>query len=350
MDLAVGSISATAIDHLAELTQHRDRELLDVTLTRIFRELLGPRCVAVYRKVGEGDSARWMTRARLCKDDAVPTADPIWTPLKNLPLLSEYPLRRAALSGRIIASTEADAFVTVFPLASDREVNGVLELVTDGAPNGDAHRIVCSILSVYRNFEGVLDYSERDTLTGLLNRRTFDETFLKIITSSTHPTATHGDRRCATDQAPYWVGMIDIDHFKSVNDKHGHLIGDEVLLLQSRVMRSSFRYEDRLYRFGGEEFVALIRCPSEPDAARAFERLRQNTAGFSFPQVGQVTVSIGFAEVKASDSPSSALGRADRCVYFAKSHGRNQVRGFAELLARGDLTELSPQVGSVDLF
>ena len=143
--------------------------------------------------------------------------------------------------------------------------------------------------------------------------------------------------------------MIDIDFFKAVNDNHGHQIGDEVLLLVSRLMNGSFRFHDRLYRFGGEEFVVLMHCESEQDAANAFERLRRNTEAYVFPQVGHITLSAGFTEVKPGDSPSDAIERADRAVYCAKARGRNQVLSHAALVASGAL-QVSEKVGEVELF
>jgi diguanylate cyclase (GGDEF)-like protein len=337
------------VDHLAELTGFRDRDVLDVTLAGAFRDLLRPRSVAIYRMVGESDNQRWLTRARLGEDDVVATADPAWVDLDSLPRLADHPERCEALGGQTVVSCTGDAGLSVFPLATDREVVGVLELQTIGALDTEAQRMVCSILRIYRNFQGLLDYSERDTLTGLLNRKTFDESFLKI-SSTLHSHASAGDaRRTAGPGSRYWLGMIDIDHFKSVNDRYGHLIGDEVLLLLSRLMRSSFRFHDRLYRFGGEEFVVLMRCDSEPDAQRAFERLRLNTEGYTFPQVGRITVSVGFSELKPADSPSSAIARADKAVYYAKTHGRNQVQSHADLVSRGEL-DVSEKVGDVELF
>ena len=85
------------------------------------------------------------------------------------------------------------------------------------------------------------------------------------------------------------------------------------------------------------------------DAQRAFERLRLNTSPYAFPQVGHITVSVGFSELHSADSPSAAIERADRAVYYAKSHGRNQVQSHADLVARGEL-ELSEKIGDVELF
>jgi diguanylate cyclase (GGDEF)-like protein len=337
------------VEHLAELTGFRDRDVLDVTLAGAFKELLRPESVAIYRVVGEGERLHWLTRARLGSEDAVATADPAWVDMDTLPLLKDHPARCEALRGQAVSTREGEAQVSVFPLETDREVVGVLELVTEGPLHDDAQRMVGSILRIYRNFQGLLDYSERDTLTGLLNRKTFDESFLKISSTIAAPGSAPDARRASGAGSRYWLGMIDIDHFKSVNDTFGHLIGDEVLLLLSRLMRSSFRFHDRLYRFGGEEFVVMMRCDSELDARRAFERLRLNTAAYVFPQVGTITVSIGFSELKSGDSPSAAIERADKAVYWVKTHGRDQVQSHAELVARGELSE-SEKIGDVELF
>jgi len=336
-------------DRLAELTGFRDRDVLDVTLVGALRDLLAPQSVSIHRCVGEPGNERWLTRARLAHDDVAATSDPAWTELEQLPALDAQPMRRDCLRlQEIVDVSQPAAHLTLFPLTSDREAVGVLEVQTAAPMDAEDRRLVCSILRIYRNFQGLLDYSERDTLTGLLNRKTFDEAFLK----SASPLPQLGDqagRRGAPTAHRHWLGVIDIDHFKLVNDNFGHLIGDEVLLLLSRLMRSSFRFHDRLYRFGGEEFVVLMRCGSEDDAAHAFERLRAATERYVFPQVGHITVSVGFTEVKAGDTPTGAFERADRAVYYAKTHGRNQLRSHSALVAAGELEDQSMK-SDVELF
>jgi diguanylate cyclase (GGDEF)-like protein len=144
--------------------------------------------------------------------------------------------------------------------------------------------------------------------------------------------------------------MLDIDHFKRVNDNFGHLIGDEVLLLLARLMRSTFRFHDQLYRFGGEEFVVLMHCSQNGQAQAAFERLRNNTEQHIFPQVGHITISVGFTEIRRGDTPSGAFERADKAVYYAKEHGRNQVCNYESLIAEGKLAAESANIGDIELF
>ena len=115
-------------------------------------------------------------------------------------------------------------------------------------------------------------------------------------------------------------------------------------------MRSHFRFHDQIYRFGGEEFVVLIRCKTEADANQVLERLRVATQGHPFPQVGAITVSIGFTQILSGDSPSSAIERADKAVYYAKEHGRNRVCSYGALIASGGLAQPVTNVGAMELF
>ena len=350
------------VDQLVALTAFRDRDMVDATLAAALRDLLQPHAVAIFRCVGEDGDRRWLTRARIGLQDLMASADPLWTELDTLAPMAAHPARLQALQQQAAVLLPGEALhTTVFPLTGDHDDLAVLELQTGAPLPPAAQRQVVGILRIYRNFQALLDYSERDTLTGLLNRKTFDEAFYKIAEAgkagplvAPAPAVADDERRSAPLSAqPHFLGVIDIDHFKSVNDNHGHLIGDEVLLLLSRLMRAVFRFHDRLYRFGGEEFVVLMRCPGDEQAGLAFERLRSRVRAFAFPQVGTISVSVGYTQLRPGDTPGTAFERADRAVYWAKGHGRDQVCGHAALVARGDLVDdLNPAggVGDVELF
>jgi diguanylate cyclase (GGDEF)-like protein len=360
------------VEHLAELTAFRDRDALDASLVGAFKDLLNADRLAIHRCVGEAGEQRWITRARLVRGDRVASADPAWVEMATLPELAAFPERLACLQSRETVVVPGTPTVTCFPLATDIEAHGVLQIDTAQPLAVEDLRLVASILRIYRNFEGLLDYSERDTLTGLLNRKTFDDSFLRLNAARAQPAEpaeldgpaaqrsspappaadalydAAGQRRPPAEGS-LWLGVIDIDHFKRVNDGYGHLIGDEVLLLLSRLMRSSFRFQDPLYRFGGEEFVVLMRCAAGADATLAFERLRANVEAHTFPQVGRITISAGFTQLRPHDTPATAFDRADKAVYYAKQHGRNQVRHHAELLAQGLLADDARQ-SDIELF
>jgi diguanylate cyclase (GGDEF)-like protein len=336
------------IDYLTEITGFRDRESLDLALVAGLKEMISPVSVGIYRPVGDPQDLRWLTCARQKSDDLVASADPAWVELSTLPRLADHPDRCCALQGHPVRTTRGDAQVSFFPMITDRGINGVLEAETAEVMDEAVRSMVCGVLHVYCNFQNALDYGERDTLTGLLNRKTFDERFYKSV-QTLAPAPDEPGRRRKKREGRRWVGMIDIDFFKAVNDRFGHLIGDEVLLLLSRLMGASLRTQDQLYRFGGEEFVALLACADAADATHTFERLRRKTEGFDFPQVGHVTISVGFTEIFPGDSASSALGRADRAVYRAKAKGRNQVQDHERLVAAGELADPA-RAGEIELF
>ncbi|HET9822831.1 MAG TPA: GGDEF domain-containing protein [Burkholderiaceae bacterium] len=340
------------VDHLADLTVHRDREVLDVALVEALNEMLAPLSVAVHRAVGDADKRRWLTRASITPGDIAPRAEGSIVELELLPAFDERPAWRDCVQHAHVLSFEDGAAVSLFPLGSEAGEAGVLEVRSAQPLLPSERRTVAAVLRICRNFESLLDYSERDTLTGLLNRKTFDAWFLKVALTAPSPAPQGepdgGDRRREIPGRPY-LAVIDVDHFKGVNDRYGHLIGDEVLVLIARVMRSTFRYHDRLYRFGGEEFVVLLRAADQAGAGAAFERLRANVARYPFPQVGHVTASIGYTEVRHGDTPTAAFERADRAVYHAKAAGRDQVHDHAALVSAGVLADAA-RGGEVSLF
>ena len=338
------------VDQLADLTALRDRDSLDSALMATLYELLHPKHIAIYRLVGSASNERWLQCAQLHDGAALKLTHQAWTELDELPLAAAFAARQQALQSHQPVISNTDAGVCVFPLATQTASNGVLEIGCAEPMSAEAVRLVSGVLRLYQNFQGLLDYGERDALTELLNRKTFDGAFLKATTAKPEaPSPSDDDRRHPQNTSSYWLAMLDIDHFKRVNDNFGHLIGDEVLLL-ARLMRDTFRFHDQLYRFGGEEFVVLMHCTQAGQAEATLERLRNATEQHNFPQVGHITISVGLTEIRQADSPSSAFERADKAVYYAKAHGRNQVCGYETLVAQGLLAAETVNAGDIELF
>lgn len=339
------------VDHLADLTALRDRDSLDAALLVTLHELLQPKTAAIFRMVGPAGNKRWLNCAQI-HDGVVQSRAPTNViELDELPPAADFAIRQQALQNNQAVTADSGALVSVFPLTNRGERNGVLEFDSRTPMSGETVVLVSAVLRLYQNFVGLLDDGERDTLTELLNRKTFDGAFMKATANQRDAQElTACDRRHVQVGGSYWLAMLDIDHFKHVNDNFGHLIGDEVLLLLARLMRSTFRFHDQLYRFGGEEFVVLMYCAQRRQAEVAFERLRHNTEQHSFPQVGRITISVGFTEIRAGDTPSGAFERADKAVYYAKEHGRNQVCCYDTLIAQGQLPAEKAPVGDIELF
>ncbi|MBB3213233.1 diguanylate cyclase (GGDEF)-like protein [Herbaspirillum sp. Sphag1AN] len=161
-----------------------------------------------------------------------------------------------------------------------------------------------------------------DGLTGIANRRHFEDRLSLAFQLS----------RRTMDE--YTVMMVDADHFKRINDTHGHDIGDAVLRQLAHILKSQVRVTDLVARYGGEEFIVLLNdsgnndadADADADALQVASKIRAAIEVANFPQVGQVTVSIGLARSTATDSSKEqALKRADEALYKAKNKGRNRV-------------------------
>lgn len=248
--------------------------------------------------------------------------------------------------------TESGTCRLVIPIQRDHAAIGALMLEAEDSLEA-VRGLVEGFARIYGNYIALLNESERDKLTGLYNRRSFEQRLQRLLKlQRQRARAAHADEERRTgieDTSQIWLAILDIDHFKRINDTYGHVYGDEVILLLAQQMRASFRQSDVLFRFGGEEFVMLIAAQDESVAQAALERFRQFIAGHAFPQVGHVTVSIGYARITENDYPEIVLDRADKALYFAKQNGRNSVHGFEALTERGELA--APlALGSIDLF
>ena len=236
---------------------------------------------------------------------------------------------RVRHSHTMFVTTFAASNVNTRPMSDRGEVTG---LTFDGRefpaeisiaklqhPDGILYTAVVRDISERKRVEQELRrMATTDPLTGLWNRRRF----MELSETELSRLRRYG--------RPVSVLMLDIDHFKAVNDTHGHAAGDEALCQLADICRSTLRETDHLGRLGGEEFAALLPETGLDEAADVAERLRQRLAASAFPlSCGitlRITVSIGVASCADDDTAiDRALGRADRALYRAKNSGRNRV-------------------------
>ncbi len=166
-----------------------------------------------------------------------------------------------------------------------------------------------------RTDEQVLFLSYHDQLTGLFNRTYFEKKAAEEITRSSR----YGQ--------PLSMLLLDLDHFKKVNDQWGHPVGDEVLKATAQIINGILRGIDVLVRFGGEEFIVLMPETDRSGATRAAEKIRNTLEAYRHPVVGTVTGSLGVAERKQDESRDNWYKRLDDALYRAKENGRNRVEG-----------------------
>lgn len=157
------------------------------------------------------------------------------------------------------------------------------------------------------------EQAEIDELTGLYNRREAREILQVEL------------ERCQRYGTPVTAAILDIDRFKTVNDDYGHGVGDEVLSHLASLLRGRLRTNDRVGRWGGEEFLLVLPHTDEASAAKACEGVRQAIEGASFTNGLQITASLGVAEYAPNEGLEALIERADQALYRAKTSGRNRV-------------------------
>ncbi|MCK4974164.1 MAG: GGDEF domain-containing protein [Sulfurimonas sp.] len=154
-----------------------------------------------------------------------------------------------------------------------------------------------------------------DALTKVFNRRALDSYLTDVCSNKSIPYNLH-------------VLMLDVDNFKIINDKYGHITGDKILIFISNILRKTLRDGDKIFRYGGEEFTIVLNRNSDEECELIAERLLSLISSNKLIYMGQkisVTVSIGATKLLKDDIPDSLLSRADKALYFSKHNGKNQV-------------------------
>ncbi|WP_193333484.1 GGDEF domain-containing protein [Duganella sp. FT27W] len=329
------------LKHMVDMTGHRDHTMLDISVISAVQELANASCTRVLTLAVVRGKMFVRPRAQIVAGEAATMVGMSDLQQPGEPI-EHYPALAACLA-RHDASAEvtndSGGHTLWLPIWLGDKADTCLEIVNPTPYTSATIQVIGGVVSVYRNFQNLLDYSERDSLTGLLNRKTFDDQLAKMLAASADQESLtlpgELERRQHGEEERQWLAVVDVDHFKHVNDRFGHLYGDEVLILIANLLNTSFRAQDRVFRFGGEEFVVLLRGTTQDNAWKIIERFRQNVASHDFPQVGKVTVSVGFVSITAFEPPVIVLGRADQALYYAKSHGRNLVCHYDELLSEG---------------
>jgi diguanylate cyclase (GGDEF)-like protein len=327
------------LKHMVDMTGHRDHAMLDISVISAVQELAGASRTRILSIATVSGQQVLRARASISQGSAARLEDTHDAPPDEA--LTAYPELKACLAERWPSAEAlgADGMRTLWlPIWFGDKATTCLEMRDDKPFSIEAIHMVGGIVGVYRNFQNLLDYSERDSLTGLLNRKTFDDQLARMLHGAQEQEQDRAglpERRRQNGDEKQWLAVVDVDHFKAVNDKFGHLYGDEVLILIANLLQSSFRAQDRVFRFGGEEFVVLLRSTTLDNAWKIIERFRANVADHPFPQVGQVTVSVGFVGIGAYDAPVISLGHADQALYHAKSSGRNRACHYDDLVSHG---------------
>lgn len=346
------------INHVVKISARRDRTEINSAMVDALNELFHPEHLTIYRCypgrkktmvfscAGINPEGRYVHNAylpdhRYCQ------------PIDRDPLLNRC---RKEVSA-VLDMLDDGSHRIVFPVIQLGLPIYMIDLSLSQEFSADQRVSLMGLIEYFANHIALLDYGEADTLTGLASRKTFDKHLFELLGKATsdeqwHASRNHSPlrRRGESELSSHWLAVCDIDHFKLVNDNFGHLIGDEVLIMLAQVMRHSFRFDDQLFRFGGEEFITLLQPTDLASATATLKRFRNDVEKQVFSRVGHVTVSIGFSRLLPHDTPTDVIDRADEALYYAKLHGRNRVDCYEELIENGELKCKELTKDEVELF
>jgi diguanylate cyclase (GGDEF)-like protein len=333
------------LDQLVSLTGIRDLELLEASLLKTLNGFIHPTGLSLYKVSSRGEVRSEVVfgpdKCQVLRENFdIPTE-----------LLKAFQQHNAADTSTVQLAMQG-GFLNVMTVMDMRSATTYLVISSKETLNDNDSRMIDGMLQIYRNFCQLLQESQTDSLTGLANRKTFDECFSRVyeLQPMDDECTVEVDQRKPQSQSTYWIAMIDIDHFKSVNDRFGHLYGDEVLILLAHLLKNALRNDDLVFRFGGEEFVLMIRCQNREEAAGLLERLRKSVETQDIPQVGQVTISIGATEMVRNTFAGTLLDYADKALYYSKQNGRNRLTFFEDMVSEGLATREVAPSENLDFF
>lgn len=347
--------SPKILEKLARLTTNRDIESLELSLLKALDELFAPEH-SLLVGLDRHDAVRFIKSYSSYQGLSI-SANPVQPSQQTQEAVHVLHTAQQRCAPYSVQTTNGH-YLQAFPLLDTAPWKLGLVMTFCGSNFVRKQHLIAAVLQVYRNFCSIIDESQRDQLTGLLNRRTFDDNIHRVIQQVTQyqKQYTAHERRGqlqhppTMDQIGHWLGIIDIDFFKKINDNFGHLYGDEVLLLVAQRLQDTFRDTDLIYRFGGEEFVVITTNADQDGSCSAFERFRHNIARYDFPQVGHITISFGAVEVSHNSIAHTLLDQADQALYYAKENGRNQGHFYERLVDSGVIQPVEEKTGDVELF
>ena len=299
---------------IQRLQKNRNHKVLVVDDSRVFRQQMQTILENLFFKVvavAHGEEAIGMLKSQpdislVLTDYNMPVMNGLELTLEIRKTYTKNELSILAISGN------EDEEITALFLK-----NGANDYIKKPFSKEEFSCRVNNSIEALENIQLITNYANRDFLTGLFNRRYFFDEMNEYIEEAKEK----GEQ--------FALGMIDIDHFKKINDTYGHDIGDKIIISLADILRSATNPQDIVARFGGEEFCVVLKNVNRHSAKEIFERLRENTENFSYHfkdgQYIHFTISIGAVMFHEDESLEDNLNEADMLLYKAKNNGRNQL-------------------------
>lgn len=341
----------TILNSVIEITNKRDIDSLEISMTLALVEQIECLRLVIYKRVNTENTLTIRSNIDLIVHDITPKyewLEPVF--IQNVSPELKSCFKFSCLIHNKLENENTESW---HPIVIGQQTVAVIYLKSIKLTR-EQQVLLNGFCRIYENYISILNESECDKLTGLLNRQTFEgkvKRFIEQKNKNKSPVTTRENRRTPIQNSSTWLAIIDLDNFKQVNDRFGHVCGDEVLLTFAQLMKSHFRNEDLLFRFGGEEFILVMDAATSQIMHLKLDEFKDVVASHPFPLVEFLTVSIGFTLLDPNMFISSIVDRSDKALYYAKENGRNTVYCFEDLIEKKLLQYHEPDMNSpVELF
>ena len=307
--------NSKGLDFAIELTAQSTRAALTRRFVDILNCLYKPRSIALYRpEYGQTISAK--RNLELSQVRVFDYLSPTQAAVQPLHKLQDA--YTCVANDQPVEKKHNAYSASFFPIHGSGGVCEILALEHYQESLQD-QELFQALKTLFENLLNIFNLAERDSLTNLLNRKAFDKTITQIHNTQRQDSITRSQHHHV------YLALIDIDHFKRINDQFGHLYGDEVLIGFARLMEQSIRRQDWIFRYGGEEFAAIIEDVSPQHIELVLNRFRETVQQHQFPFACEITISIGCVHIERGGVVPTTIDKADKALYYSKEHGRNRV-------------------------
>jgi len=344
-------MNETILSSVIEITNKRDTDSLELSMTLALVEQIECLQLVIYKRLNINNDLTIRSNVDLIVDKEKSKYE--WLEPKLINTISPELKSCFEFSCPIHNKLTNEDEESWYPIVINQATEAVI-YINSKKLSREQQVLLNGFCRIYENYLSILKESECDKLTGLFNRQTFERKVQRFIDKKSkkqHEEPISENRRDVVRNMNSWLAMIDIDHFKQVNDKFGHVCGDEVLLAFAQLMKKLFRKEDLLFRFGGEEFIIVMEAATPQMLHDKLNEFRSTVANHPFPFVETLTASIGFTLLDPNMFISSTIDKADKALYYAKDNGRNSVHYFEDLIDQELLKGEEPGINSpIELF
>jgi diguanylate cyclase (GGDEF)-like protein len=333
------------LKHIASFTSLRDQELLAFSLLQSVTSILAHQNKAVVKLslTGEVLNQIYFSDGDYHKLNADASIDKEWRGFFTY-------MQASALENHRFSKKAGVTYI--YSINQSKDYNQYLVIDLSQNMSGEQSHMLSGMLNIFNNFNALLTDSQTDELTGLLNRKTFEKSIASFHSEPEKSEHFKGNeqRKSQTDDENNWIVIADVDHFKSINDKFGHLYGDEVLIHIANALKINIRHKDVVFRFGGEEFVVFFKNLTRKKCEEALSRLSKAISDANLVQLDKLTVSFGVTKFNPNIFHTTLMDHADQALYYSKQNGRNKYTFFEDLIENGLAKPDDISFGGIEYF